>query len=990
MLYFFYTNTKPDAKIILNRGGLGFEKDISSDMISFNASVDINSITGNFMVVLDNTNDKHVDRFGNTSVEIGSSIEIFVLDNSALRSSGKAINSTTIFTKENDSIKQIIQRNYELDLLPFDTGKEFESYYEFDLYKLNESLNNYNVNDTLPSGLTIQLPPIVTAYKKIFLGIVLNVTQNFSAGTNMTITLTGESIGYWLRASTVNIHPSVQDPQVSNVTDNDLTPFANKYSELNALDVMKELIKGSTNNIVTIADFSFDQLGTSLEVENTKTGLSFALTDLSNEPMTDLNGNPLFLKDIYINHFGSNDIPTTIAGYMNKVPDIIESIYKNSQKVDGTFAKENSESKNENEWVLLSLQYVNAINILNDKKSKQALSKTDELRTQLNEEVSIAQQIVNDIKNSLEKNPAVKYQLELIQKIENKLSDKLASGQGDVSRALLKQNGIIDQWMEIFSKIILEVGNASYLRAVFPIKTALKSPDMMDGDYQDKATIAQLVSKNLYFEFYVDTNGHFVFKPPFYNIGIPDNDPTYILEEEDIQAFSITDTIDGIVTRVGVVGDTFHPVNLPRQQVYSLHSDLNLIRKYGVHHQELQSLLFVSDTVEAKRFGESYMSKTNQELVNANVTIMGRPDIRLGVACYLKPRDMFYYIKSISHDFQVGQGYTTTLNLIGGRRILTGVLVKSTIQTVFKQKIGDVEISEIDDDEDKEGNQIYHFITTTSNNSVQDTHFLNNDENNEFVDKSRFPTIIKNSFIIRNHPNSGFVGLIVPQGAGIISEINKNAFMYLWRIINQPSTYAKQFSQYGEQDGALNIIKNAFNSFIEKDKTIIPEMHGDIINNVSGFSQTKLDEFSLSFLEGIRQQIKSLQGNKSSSVKNNNLTQEDLTQAAIIYSQIINSIQEVGSYRQYTDENGREMPTTFDYGKQLIVETLSSDPQLNPFSEQSLANGSVVSEIEVNEIVNTVIKNDGGKHFSSFDSNGTNGSGFTGGNFNNKSISLKP
>ncbi len=984
-MFYFYSHTKPDAKIIINRGAAGHEVDVTGAVISFNTSNDINSMFGNFMVVLDNTNDRFVDRYGNTSIPKMSSIEIFVLDNGALNAAPRLVNSSNYFVKESDTLENIIDNLYGLNQFFTDKGttkddfygglspEQYRAYYREQIVKYNPTLfgdknNKIDYNKKIEQGSRLNLPPMIVAYKKIFLGVVETVTQNFTAGNPMTITITGESIGYWLRASTVNIHPSFADTIVSNSSDP--TYYANNYSQMNAIDIMKDLIRGSTNNVITVSDFSFDTTNESFE-SNLPNQEQEVTTNYLNEANVTINGEVITIGGL-AKGLGE-ELPNTLTDSINILDKCSDKVYlgfnlegiqnKNTGDID---IQGLTSDEDVNIWWQASKEYILESNILDNLKIQRKNTNDVIQQDQLDNQIQAVQEALNKAKGDIESNSAAKGQFDAIkalrEKIQNKLRDKLSS-----SSVSVLQSGLMEHWVSIFNKMVLEVANVAYLTEVYPMKWALKSPTIMDGDYQPKSNIAKTIADNLYFEFYMDTNGHFIFKPPLYNIGIPNNDLTYVIEEEDLQGFSLTDTVDGIITRCGVVGDTFMPVNLPRLQMYSLHSDLNLIRKYGVHHQDLQNVLFISNVSEGQRFAASYMDKNNQELVNASVTIMGRPDIRLGVAVYFKPRDMVFYIKAISHDFSVGQGYTTTLTLIGGRRIITGVQVESKVVTITRKKIMATKkdtnkksvqtVSLIEDKNNKDnphGDKIQHWLQVTNANvfdiSEMSAEIVGNDGKISVAgDKDFLKTIkervmvVRDSYLITNHPNDGFVGLIVSRDSSLISSINAGMFNTIERAISDglggiAGNYSNQIINYDKSQNVVavfEIIKSFWEPF--KNAKPMPGLSSSLtVDKVTSenFTKDKLDAFVLNFLNSVQKAVQSPDLD-SQQAKNYFI-------AAKVISDISQDIEDAGSYRQYTDLDGRELPATFDYGKQLIIQTLSTNPKLDtaPSSVTSGTTGS--------------------------------------------------
>lgn len=1008
--FFFYSNNAPDAKIVLNRG-TQFELDISNDVRNFNTSNDINSIFGNFTVVVDNTNDKHVDRFGKMDMEVMSSIEIFVKSNIAAEGvkNPRATNPLTVFSKQGQSLNSLLEETYNLSAYSTsssNTANDYRSQYIEQISRLNgnrvlkfanndSGITGINVGTSaiplqgvmdlpLEGGQLILMPPPITHYKRVFLGVVENVSDSFSAGSEMVITLTGESVGYWLRATNVNISPAVNE--LGKSTSIALTAYANKYSQSQALEIFSDLIKVSSNDLITVTDYTFGSLNTSYENVYSDSFSSQNVTDVLGEQVIDTNGNALTIGTILSKANPPIATPNNLSELLDALTKVRSSVKSgtmlNGIKISNLANQTDPDSKDQvikdtRDFATLSQNY--NIQLENYKNTEQAIQQQnlnleaikqnsspgsiqyknaqkqiDENSAQLKKQGDA----LTEAEKSLNSNGVLTSQLDIVDKLEADVQTKLSSQQNETSRKILKDLGIIDHWQKIFSNITLEVANAAYLRKVYPFKWLLKSPQIMDGDYQPKANIGKQIADALNFEFYMDTNGHFVVKPPLYNIGVPDDDPTYVIEQEDLISMNLNESVDGIITRIGVTGDVFLPVQLVREQTYNSHSDFNLINKYGVHNVELQNLIFLRTPQDCKDYGETFMAKNNQELRNASITIMGRPDIRLGVAIYLKPRDTVYYIKSISHDFSVGNGYTTTLNLIGARKIITGFRAKSSIVNVAKTNIGGIDVSSnLTNSANSDSNNIEHFIQA---NTVKQKNLLaQGAEVNDNIG------IIRNSYTIISHPNPGYVGLLVSQDSVLLQQINSNAFTYIYsscqsaeKIKSEPlkNTYQMLQTNFGNNITPFTIIKDYLLQFLLDNNvggasSISNTTQGlelglnnndYVFNQVAkAFNQAILNKYFSTFTNELLDRL-----SKTTSVTDI----QNLNAAGTYFNQMIVDAGVVGSYRQYTDQDGREYPITLDYGKGLKIENASL--KANEISAaQTSTFQSAKTQNEVNQII---------------------------------------
>ena len=976
--FFFYSNNAPDAIVVLNRR-TDFENDISADVISLNCNNDIGGF-GNFNITIDNTNDKHVDRYGKYDVPLMSSIEIFTKTNIAYANkSPKWTYDTVAIVKEGQTIKDIIYDTYDLySLGPTDDLTEIRNKYLTEVILKNPNLKLANGNlinssnatvwsEKLASGQRINMPPRKTKYKRIFLGVVLTVSQNFSAGSNMTIQLTGESYGWWLKASMVNVRPAVAEMGQSSATQ--LSWSMNKFVDLKALDIFKELIKFSTNDTVTVQDLTLGSLTTSYENPQGG-GFSDVFTDDLDENIF-IGNNVLTLKDALENNKinpPENQSSIEKIGALNELQERINRGYLVTGISINSDQLKSSESNSVKDYRKLSKQYIEAADLLESTSTKASatMRKNSKIRSvngkespsgkkasesdgNINKKLKTCKTNKENILKELRKNSIYLEQTSIIDKMNETLRKKHNLSNITKGRKLLENLGIMQRWQEIFADIVLEVANASFLNNVYPLKIMLGTPSIIDGDYISKADLSNQIAKALMFEFYVDTNGHFVLKPPFYNIDIPDDDPTYIIEQEDLISMGINETVEGIVTRVGVVGDTRLPVQLVKEQTYNVHVDLSLIKKYGVHSRELGNAIFLKTAQDCRDFGEAYMAKNNQELNSAQVTVLGRPDIRLGVACYLKPRDTVYYIKGISHDFNVGESFTTTLTLMGARKIITGFRAVSKINTITKNNIGGIQIIE----KFPGRTTIQHYVP--ANSTKMQEIMTNKGIDNISKDSEKTIDVIKNSVIIVSHPNPGYVGLILDNKSYILSDISKNALVYIKKSLNKTlntvnvlkNAYERLQSQFGKDNKPFEIINNSFDSFLQKNKIEIElDDNGTVVKekNINLFTPAKLQEFFIEFINSTQAMCKALR-------KANNINELETYQAANQYFNVmINNVEVVGDYRPYTDSDGREYPVTLNYGRGLKIE--GSEIGLKARTpDQISSNKEALTNSEVDKII---------------------------------------
>lgn len=1006
--YFNFDVSDPDAIVVLNRG-TQFEKDITNDVRSAQTSNSIESIAGSFNLTVDNTNDAYVDRFGHPLIKVMSSIEIFAksltikttpdnlnvgFDSTQIPADIKNLNQFINVYYNNPSSsardkyqQQIIALNSQRQT-PNDKGVAVPDPITDNDFILADNIAGRERMDSLRQS-PLRVPSLDNLYQRVFFGVVLNVSQNINPGGELTLNLTGKSIGYWLEATPVNIHPGGFEYAFNNT---DPTVYANRYATTAAMDIFRDLIRFSTDDLVAVTDFNTDSYSTGLDVIELNGKIDVNILDAFGNPQKEQKADGTLSNEKLA--FKTINTGQKINEIENKVSRLYQGIPANNNVSDSTSDAITGSSA----WTRASQKYVTDTRTLsgyasgsnqaiaalkNQIASAQDVATRNVLQIQLtqlqqtsSQRISQLQQVVRQDKIDIEAIPEFQIQYQGLSQQMDELKKSITSAVKAGRSNVLNQFGIINHWKNIFSKMILEVVDTNnFLGLIQPLKIAFSAPDAsLDGDYISKADMADMVVKNLMYEFYVDTNGHFVLKPPLYNIGIQPDNPDYIVEEDDIVSMTTNESVEGIITRIGVTGDVIEPVTLERIQIYNMHQDLNLIRDYGFHATEIANRLFLRNNSDCRDFGKSYMIKNNMELNNASLTINGRAGIRLGTSIYVKPRDTVYYIKEINHEITAGGQFQTTLTLIGARRIVTGFKAQSTLRVVNL-------VTGYKPTPDQPGMSIdtqntFHYILSSAVNpeaitdaniksgpapgpgndnqqynreqalSIEQASAVLENPNtalllgqsispNDMVNQKAqlngyVPQILRNVYQITNHINPSYIGLIVDFDSEAISSINVANYKFFADLT--VDSISKSFD-------ILNIPNNKRSNAVERIKASFAEFIAK--NNVSDpnkFTLNLRDQFILFFLKQSVDRVTAstvTSGGKQQSVSQDDM---DAANAAVVFNQIIAQVDNGGVYRQYTDGDGRELPSYLDYGKSLLIEreslTLSEFVNIAKASEQ--------------------------------------------------------
>jgi len=173
------------------------------------------------------------------------------------------------------------------------------------------------------------------------------------------------------------------------------------------------------------------------------------------------------------------------------------------------------------------------------------------------------------------------------------------------------------------------------------------------------------------YEFYCDTTGDIVFKPPFYNLNTMPNKPVSWIQDFEIIDESISESEQDVFTHVTSSGNAFGGVNdyglndeitTPRTGVIDWH----LVRRYGWRRLNLQ-LEWPGNPRKLFYHCLDHMDKINSKRVRGTMTIPMRPELRMGFPIWVPKYDAFFYVMGMSHTFSPGGQATTQLTLTAKR-----------------------------------------------------------------------------------------------------------------------------------------------------------------------------------------------------------------------------------------------------------------------------------------------------------------------------------
>jgi len=208
--------------------------------------------------------------------------------------------------------------------------------------------------------------------------------------------------------------------------------------------------------------------------------------------------------------------------------------------------------------------------------------------------------------------------------------------------------------------------------AVLPFHTIFTSTsNAMETVKDNNLAIANMIKDKIGWEFYMDTTGEIVFKPPFYNMDSRSNYPISHINDIDIINWNVTENINEIYTRVDVTGSPYPGFESGSGGLnpYNFYIDWNLAKTYGIKSAQPISRDYLFNDVMCYIYAVQHLSLLNSKRFSGTIEIAGRPEIRLGYPIYVQSMYTFFYVTGVSHSFTFGGTFTTQLTIEGARRV---------------------------------------------------------------------------------------------------------------------------------------------------------------------------------------------------------------------------------------------------------------------------------------------------------------------------------
>ena len=221
-----------------------------------------------------------------------------------------------------------------------------------------------------------------------------------------------------------------------------------------------------------------------------------------------------------------------------------------------------------------------------------------------------------------------------------------------------KKDGLLGEQADRRAKLDLDFG---LLARVQPYGLFDLFGGGSESTIYSKLEIATTICEKVFMEFFVDTNGEIVFKPPFYNLDVASGKvPYYRIDPDEIINYNSSFDSNSIINYLTVTGPLYQ--SLSSLEATGFHADFDSIKRYGIRSEEVH-VPYGMNAKQLKMIATAEMARINGQAYTGSVSIPLRPEIRLGYPVYIGHKDTFYYVTGINHNFTYGASAVTELSL---------------------------------------------------------------------------------------------------------------------------------------------------------------------------------------------------------------------------------------------------------------------------------------------------------------------------------------
>lgn len=113
-------------------------------------------------------------------------------------------------------------------------------------------------------------------------------------------------------------------------------------------------------------------------------------------------------------------------------------------------------------------------------------------------------------------------------------------------------------------------------------------------------------------------------------------------------------------------------------------TDFDLWRQYGYTTKPFNVPFFSSDEFQCKPFAYFQLQLQRSKVLQGSITVIGNEFYQPGDVIYIKSKGLLYYVEGVTHNFSIGNSYTTSLQLSYGHP--PGVYMPSPLD-IFGQQL---------------------------------------------------------------------------------------------------------------------------------------------------------------------------------------------------------------------------------------------------------------------------------------------------------------
>jgi len=122
--------------------------------------------------------------------------------------------------------------------------------------------------------------------------------------------------------------------------------------------------------------------------------------------------------------------------------------------------------------------------------------------------------------------------------------------------------------------------------------------------------------------------------------------------------------------------------------------DYDMWRNYGFKQGYVINVPFLTDPIsQLGPYASIILSRDRHQVLSGSLTISGNEYMQPGEVIFLEDRNLLFYVSSVSHSLDVGNGFTTTLELTYGHGI--GEYIPTVMDTIGKMIYKNREISDM-------------------------------------------------------------------------------------------------------------------------------------------------------------------------------------------------------------------------------------------------------------------------------------------------------